>query len=420
MQSAATKRSPHVVWWLVAFMWGAYFLNYCDRQAIFSMKTVLAKELSMSDEQLGLIGAIFLWIYGIGCPLAGQLADRIAKKKLVVWSLVIWSIVTIATGFAGSAFMLLFLRGAMGVSESLFMPAAIALTANSMPPEKRSFAISLLTTAQIVGVATGASFGGWMAELGMWRYAFFALGAVGVLYAIPYFIFLNQITEDTQLETKSSNQWFTIFSLGRVPTFVVLCITFPIFVFGLWMLYSWLPKFLEDKFELGSAAASFKASIFMQTANFVGLFSGGYIADRLFKYTKASRMWLLVCSFLLSAPCIYGIGNSESLSLTCFFMAGFGLFGGLLMGNIFPAAFEVVTSDSRASAVGMLNFFGAILSGFAPLVVGTWRESVGMEKMLAATAIAYLIAGAILVINIFSIYAADWKRVHPTTTTTDS
>jgi predicted MFS family arabinose efflux permease len=405
--------STSLVWWLIAFMWGAYFLNYCDRQAIFSMKTVLAKELSMSDEQLGLIGAIFLWVYGIGCPLAGQLADRIAKKKLVVWSLVIWSFVTVATRLAGSAGMLLLLRGAMGVSESLFMPAAIALTANSMPPEKRSFAVSLLTTAQIAGVAAGATFGGWMAENGVWRYAFFILGAAGVLYAIPYFIFLSKIQEDTQLETKRSTQWLTIFSLARVPTFVILCITFPVFVFGLWMLYSWLPKFLEDKFDLGAAEASFKASIYMQTANLIGLFSGGFLADWLFKYTKASRMWLLVGSFLLSAPCIYGIGNSDSLYFTCLFMTGFGLFGGLLMGNIFPAAFEVVAADARASAVGMLNFFGAILSGFAPLVVGTWRESVGMENMLAATSIAYLIAGGIVIVNIATLYMSDWERVHP-------
>jgi predicted MFS family arabinose efflux permease len=414
MQRESKHDSSSLVWWLIAFMWGAYFLNYCDRQAIFSMKTVLAKELSMSDEQLGLIGAIFLWIYGIGCPIAGQLADRIAKKKLVVWSLVIWSFVTLATGLAGSAFTLLFLRGAMGVSESLFMPAAIALTANSMPPEKRSFAVSLLTTAQIAGVAAGATFGGWMAENGMWRYAFFALGAAGVLYAIPYFLFLSRIQEDTQLETKRSNQWLTILSLGRVPTFVILCVTFPIFVFGLWMLYSWLPKFLEDKFALGAAEASFKASIYMQTANLIGLFSGGYIADRFFKYSKASRMWLLVGSFLLCAPCLYGIGNSDSLTLTSLFMAGFGLFGGLLMGNIFPAAFEVVTADARASAVGMLNFFGAILSGFAPLIVGTWRESVGIENMLAATAVAYLIAGFVVIFNIVTIYSADWKKVHPT------
>jgi uncharacterized membrane protein YjjP (DUF1212 family) len=63
--------------------------------------------------------------------------------------------------------------------------------------------------------------------------------------------------------------------------------------------------------------------------------------------------------------------------------------------------------------VGILNFFGAILSGFAPLVVGTYKESIGMEKMLAATSVAYWIAGAILILTIATIYKKDWVRVHP-------
>ena len=42
---------------LVAFMWVAYFLNYCDRQAVFSMTGSLKTDLKMSDTQLGLVGA---------------------------------------------------------------------------------------------------------------------------------------------------------------------------------------------------------------------------------------------------------------------------------------------------------------------------------------------------------------------------
>ncbi|HQW30428.1 MAG TPA: hypothetical protein PK529_14645, partial [Verrucomicrobiales bacterium] len=58
---------------LVAFMWVAYFLNYCDRQAVFSMTGSLKTDLKMTDTQLGLIGAIFLWVYAFGCPIAGQI-----------------------------------------------------------------------------------------------------------------------------------------------------------------------------------------------------------------------------------------------------------------------------------------------------------------------------------------------------------
>src|SRR5688572_28183069 len=110
---------------LVAFMWVAYFLNYCDRQAVFSMFPSLKADLGMTDKQLGLTGAIFLWVYAFGCPIAGQIGDRFSKRVLVVLSLIVWSLVTVATGFAGSAFMMLGMRAAMGISESLFMPTAI-------------------------------------------------------------------------------------------------------------------------------------------------------------------------------------------------------------------------------------------------------------------------------------------------------
>src|SRR3954470_7759221 len=182
---------------LVAFMWFAYFLNYCDRQAVFAMFPSLKVDLRMSDQQLGYVGAVFLWVYAFGCPISGELGDRFSKRLLVVLSLIIWSIVTVATGFAGSATMLLVLRGAMGIAESLFMPTAIALTANAHPPELRSRAIAALTTAQIAGTIAGSWFGGRMADRGQWRGAFFVLGAVGVLYALPYFLFLRGANEGT-------------------------------------------------------------------------------------------------------------------------------------------------------------------------------------------------------------------------------
>lgn len=398
--------------WLVAFMWGAYFLNYCDRQAVFAMFPVLKQDLAMTDQQLGLTGALFLWVYGFGCPLAGQLADRFSKRWLVVLSLVIWSLVTVATGLATTAWMLLALRAAMGISESLYMPAAIALTANATAPRMRSRAVSLLTTAQIAGTVGGAWFGGWMAQRGQWREAFFLLGGLGMLYAIPYFMFLRRLNEDAGVETKRSGAKLSVIELIRVPTFRILCITFPVFVFGLWMLYSWLPHFLHEKFSLGLSQAAFTATAYMQTATLVGLFGGGVLADRLFLRTEASRLWLMMASLIMCAPCLYAIGNSDTLTVTRISLTAFGLFSGLLMGNVFPAAFEVVPADTRASAVGLLNFFGAVLSGFAPLIVGTWKLTIGIERMLSYTACAYIVAAALLAYAIHSLFRFDYERVH--------
>lgn len=393
-------------------MWGAYFLNYCDRQAVFAMFPVLRTELGMTDTQLGLTGSIFLWVYGIGCPIAGQLADRMSKRLLVVGSLAVWSLVTLGTGWAGSALILLALRAAMGVSEALYMPAAISLTANAHPPEKRSRAISILTTAQIVGTVGGSWFGGWMAQQGRWREAFFVLGAIGLLYAVPYFLFLRRVDETAQVETRAAGGRLAVSALLRVPTYLMLCVVFPLFVFGLWLIYSWLPNFLHEKFSLNLAEAAFTATAYLQAGTLAGMLGGGVLADLLYRRTRSARLWLLAASLLLCAPCLHLLGSAPTLGLTCAAAAGFGLFSGFLMGNIFPAAFEVVPADTRASAVGVLNFCGSLLSGFAPLLGGMWKRTVGMEQILTGTALGYLAGAAILVAGIRLLFQRDYDRVH--------
>lgn len=312
--SISTVRSAGA---LVAFMWFAYFLNYCDRQAVFSMFPSLRADLKMSDQELGLVGAMFLWVYAFGCPISGYLGDRFSKRLLVVLILVVWSIVTIGTGFVASGAMLLAMRAAMGVSESLYMSSAVAPTANAYSPEKRSRAVSVLMTGQIAGTVAGSWVGGWMADRGQWREAFLILGAAGVLYAQPYFIFLLKVGEPAM---EPGAAWsFT--SLGRSRTFLMLCGVFPVFVSG--------------------------------------------------------------------------------------------LFSGLFIANIFPAAFDVVPHAARATAVGLLNFFGAIMSGFATLFGGMWKQSLGIDRPLSFTALGCLMAGAALIFGVKTVFPRDHARHSP-------
>lgn len=396
---------------LVAWMWVAYFLNYCDRQAVFAMFKVLKTDLSMSETQLGLTGALFLWVYGIGCPIAGFLADRFSKKMLIIGSLIVWSLVTIATGLSVSASMLLAMRAAMGVSEALFMPAAISMTTNSTAPKWRSRAVASLTTAQIAGVIAGASFGGWMAQQGHWRMAFILLGLCGLAYAAPFAWYLSRLPigadrDETAGDLRSdlasfeTNSRPSLLSIFQVPTFRILCAAFPLFVFGLWMIYSWLANYIEEKFELSTAQAAWISTAYLQLATIFGLFAGGYIADRFRKKYRSARMTVLLASVGCCAPLLVAIGQVENLDLLKFILVAYGFFSGWMIGNIFPAAFEVVGSSRRGLAVGILNFFGAALSGFAPLMVGTWKKSYGLPGMLGVAGTAYALAAVLLALAI--------------------
>ncbi len=392
---------------LVAFMWFAYFLNYCDRQAVFSMFPALRANLGMTDGQLGLVGSVFLWVYAFGCPASGILGDRFSKRLLVVLSLAIWSIVTLGTGLVASGSMLLVMRAAMGVSESLYMSSAVALTTAAYPAGQRSRAVSVLMTGQIAGTVAGSWFGGWMADRGHWRDAFFILGGVGIAFALPYFRFLRRLEEPAC----EAGPGFSFAGLGRSRTFLLLCGVFPVFVFGLWLLYGWLPAFLHDKFHLSQADAAFNATVYLQSATLVGVLGGGMLADRLSRRVRAARFWLLVAGLGLSAPCMHALGSCDTLAVTRLAATGFGLFSGLFIANIFPAAFDVVAPSTRATAVGLLNFCGAVMSGFATLFGGLWKQSLGIDRLLSLTALAGLAAAAALVIGIRRFFPSD----HPQT-----
>ena len=399
-------------WGLVGMMWVAYFLNYGDRQVVFSIFPILKRELHFTDTQLGLTGSLFLWVYALASPIAGQIGDRFSKRVLVVSSLVLWSAVTALTGASRSPAPLLVCRALIGVTESLFMPAAVALTANAHRPETRSRAIALFDTAQLAGVVLGGWYGGFVAQRYHWRAAFYSLGLFGILFAAPYLGFLRTVSEEANVETKRSGGRLAIRTLLGIPTYRFLCVVFPAFTFILWLLYAWLPNFLYEKFSLGLADAGFTATVYLQTATLVGLLCGGVAADWLYRRTRAARLWLVCLGLLLSAPCVHLIGSSGSLALTKLAAVGFGLGSGIVIANLMVSSFDVVPGDTRASAVGTLNLIGAFVSGFAALLGGVWNRSVGIGALMTYAAVVAVAAGLSLVYAIRRYFPGDYARVH--------
>jgi len=393
-------------------MWVAYFLNFSDRQAVYSIFPVLKSELKFSDTQLGLIGAVFMWVYAICSPIAGQIGDRFSKRALIILSILLWSGLTTLTGLSNSVSMFLVLRALIGVTEALFIPCAVALTANAHGPETRSRALAVFATAELAGVVMGGWYGGFVAQEFHWRMTFYSLGAFGILYAIPYSLFLKRTREEHQVETKKSGGGLALGALISVPTYRVLCVAFPAFCFVITIIYAWLPYFLYGKFSLSLAEAGFTATAYIQGATFVGLLAGGGLADWLYGRTKAARLWVVSTGLFLASPCLHLVGNSSSLLLTKVAAVGFGLGSGLCISNFLASSFEVVPSDTRASAVGFSNLVTCFVSGLAALLAGVWKESVGINNLMSYSALGCAATGLLLILGIKLCFRRDYDRVH--------
>ena len=142
-------------WLLVAMLCVVGCLNYLDRMMITTMRTSIMEEIPMSEAQFGLLTSVFLWIYGIASPFAGYLADKFSRSRVIIGSLLIWSLVTWLTSQASNFEELLLARALMGISEACYIPAALALIVDYHPGNTKSTA----TGIHIGGVYVGQSLG---------------------------------------------------------------------------------------------------------------------------------------------------------------------------------------------------------------------------------------------------------------------
>ena len=144
-------------WLVVALLWVVALLNYMDRQMLSTMQAEMKVDIVelQQAEAFGALMAVFLWVYGLVSPFAGIVADRISRKKLVVGSLFVWSLVTCLMGYASNFQQLYLLRALMGISEALYIPSALSLIADWHEGKSRSLAIGIHMTGLYVGQAVG-------------------------------------------------------------------------------------------------------------------------------------------------------------------------------------------------------------------------------------------------------------------------
>ena len=187
------KLSKIYPWIVVGLLWFVALLNYMDRQMLSTMKAAMEIDITeLSQAQnFGRLMAVFLWIYGLMSPFAGMVADRINRKWLIVASLFVWSAVTLMMGYCNSFSQLYWLRALMGVSEALYIPAALSLIADYHSEKTRSLAIGIHMTGLYMGQALGG-FGAKVAVSVGWAATFHWFGIIGIVYSLVLILFLRE------------------------------------------------------------------------------------------------------------------------------------------------------------------------------------------------------------------------------------
>ncbi|MBO0799435.1 MAG: MFS transporter [Blastocatellia bacterium] len=386
-------------WLLVATLWVVVLLNYLDRQIIFSVLPLLRSELNLSDKQLGLLSTVFLWIYGLLSPLSGYLADRFGRARIIIVSLLVWSLLTWLTGRARSFEELLMLRALMGVSEACYIPAALALITDYHGQRTRSLATGIHNSGIYAGIILGGAGGGWMGDHYGWRSAFIILGIFGLVYTALVVIVLRgkrglsraESTTLTELQFQTA-----VRELLALPGFKTILLAFGSLSIANWAIYTWLPLYFYERFHLSLTAAGFSATFYIQAASITGILSGGILADRWSRVTNRARLLAQTVGLALAAPCLFLVGFLDSMPLLIAALIIFGLGRGFYDCNTMPVLAQIARPDLRSTGYGILNLIGALTGGAIAAAAGILKNVIGLGEVFQLAAVLLLISTIML------------------------
>jgi AAHS family 4-hydroxybenzoate transporter-like MFS transporter len=388
------------------------FLDGFDTTSIGFVAPSLAKEWGLTKGALGPVFSAGLFGLMIGALLLGPLADRIGRKKIIIFSTLAFGLGTLATAFVQDVNTLLAIRFLTGLGLGGAMPNTIAMTSEFSPRRRRATMVMVM----FCGFSAGAALGGLLAAALIapfgWR-SVFVVGGLAPLALVP--ILALRLPESVRflaltgeanarvaallglISPKATFPPATrfvvhepgltgipvlhLFRAGRTLVTLLLWVVFFMSLLDLYFLTNWLPTVLNDLGASVSAAAAIGSSL--QVGGVVGALALGSIIDR-FSFRALALVYFMA---VFAVGAIGQLGHSVVFITMAIFAAGFCMVGGQIAANALAATFY--PTSIRATGVGWALGIGRVGSIIGPLVGGmllTMKWSAGAVFLAAAVA----------------------------------
>lgn len=399
-------------WLVVALLCVVGCLNYLDRIMITTMRMSIREAIPMTDAQFGLLTAVFLWIYGLLSPVAGFLADRFPRSRVIIGSLFVWSLITWLTAQATTFNELLLTRALMGISEACYIPAALALIVDYHRGNTRSLATGIHMSGIMVGQSLGF-LGGAIADRYPWSSAFQLFGLVGIVYAgVLLFVLKDAPQRDdsgvsaTTTPKSSANFGEALRSLFRSRAFWFLLGFWGLLGLVGWLIVGWLPTYYAERFSLSQGESGLYATGYLYTAGLLGVLTGGFLADRWSRTNPRARVWLPAIGLLVAAP---GVLLASLTPVLVVAVLGFVLYSFTRTfsdANLMPILCTIAPDRYRATGYGVLNLFSCIVGGLGIYAGGLLRDAHIDVRIL------FQIAAGVMVVCAGLLWAVGRGRSH--------
>lgn len=284
---------PFVAWRSTGIIFLLTAIALADRMAISMLIGPIKQEFGIGDFQASLlIGVAFTASYVVFLLPVAVAADRFSRAKVLGFCLLVWSIATLACGFATGFLSLFILRMVMGAGEAGIGPCSHGIIGESFPREKLTKPLAIQGIGFQVGPAAGVAAAGAIVGAGAtgafegipvlqsiapWRGAFVLIALPG-LFAILLVPFLHtpvRMKPSEQGQTRSEGARLMSFVRQHPRLMVLMLGAAGISAISTGVLTGWVPEYLQRSLGVSPAEAGSMLGIIMLLAAFggQGLFS---------------------------------------------------------------------------------------------------------------------------------------------------
>ena len=421
---APPTASPRYRALVLAMLLLVYTFNFLDRQILGILVAPIKAELKLSDTQLGALGGIaFALLYStLAIPLA-LVADRTSRSWVITISLTVWSAFTALCGLATGFWQFFAFRLGVGVGEAGGVAPSYAMISDYFPPAQRARALSIYSLGIPVGLAAGALLGGILASAVNWRWAFVAVGLAGVVIAPLFRLVVKEPPRGLSDGIREPGAaGVERVSVGAVFRILAAKSSFWLMAFGAsfsslcgYGLAFWVPSVLIRSFGFSLLTASQYIGSLLLIGGTIGVFGGGWLADRLGSKDRGVYAKLPAVAWLITVPLFAAGLTSASPTIAWFlFLVPHGL-NILWLGPVTTAVQHLVPPPMRATASASFLFINNLIGlGLGSLIMGRLSDAMtavhGAEALRYATTYAlgfYLVAAGLMLLAVRPL-RRDW------------
>ncbi len=343
-------------------------LNYLDRQLLAAVAPALKSEFHLTDRDYGYILLAFSIVYAVAAPFAGLFIDRVGLNRGMTVAVGFWSLIGIATGFAGGFESLLLCRALLGAAEASGIPGSGKTSGTYLFPHELALGSAVSQIGLSIGGIAAPLLVGYLAGPYGWRVVFMLCGALGFLW-IPMWLFTaRRVPKQRDLHGPSAIAVEGMLRDRRFWGLVVANILY-MTMYTLWT--NWTTLYFVEARGMTQAQANRQFAWIPPIFATAGALAGGAIAFRLIRGGMAVtparlRVCLLSALLLLATAAVPLMPDAAwaavAISFSFFWVTAMST-------NVYVMPIDFFGAGRAAFGVSALTFaYGVMQAAVSPLI----------------------------------------------------